>query len=610
MKSLIFCCFIILLNIKIYLTNNFIATKHSEYLAIKNDKGISEKYTLELIFPKKSPNLNTESNKIEQNNNLFFFISNNDAKWKDVIIYSRKSFIVYVEDFNKFSSIFSDMKDYRIKQIIIGYNSTIDKNEISLYSEKTDKAIFINNQKEEIKKKYLSSYSNEIICSTEINILYDGDVIADKFVMFIFIFIILFIGAWIIIHRKARKNSKYLFIHSYILVILIIYFFHSLFYLILVLKNKYKIFDEENFSGALYNFFNFFQFFTKLLPSLCATMQLNLLELREHYRIIRNSKVIHVLCVNIFFIISLENDNESLSEILNGTLYILVVLSLFYMFIQFKNCIEERMIDGIIDEPEIIPALKYKKKLLYSHTFTVILFVIIYFIILSILRNFFEEYRTIKFIIVLVNYSDLFLTIFLCVIHFPKELPPLFMEQIIMEEPDFNINDVENEDFKNIYAYEQIDEEQYFEKYNPKEMANIVIIENPFNENKISLEIEEEEQEKEEGEEKLEKVIDKNEEKNKVDSGIETTEENSIENSKDDNEISISNINIEKEKNHENNSQNENESNLDKNQNGEEEHHALVVEEKEIEKINKSYVEEDILDLSHTKLGYIEIEPL
>ena len=179
-----------------------------------------------------------------------------------------------------------------------------------------------------------------------------------------------------------------------------------------------------------------------------------------------------------------------------------------------------------------------------------------------------------------------------------------------MEEPDFNINDVENEDFKNIYAYEQIDEEQYFEKYNPKEMANIVIIENPFNENKISLEIEEEEQEKEEGEEKLEKVIDKNEEKNKVDSGIETTEENSIENSKDDNEISISNINIEKEKNHENNSQNENESNLDKNQNGEEEHHALVVEEKEIEKINKSYVEEDILDLSHTKLGYIEIEPL
>ena len=609
MKSLTFCCFIILLNIKIYLTNNFIATKHSEYLTIKNDKGISEKYTLELIFPKKSPNLNTESNKIEQNNNLFFFISNNDTKWKDVIIYSRKSFIVYVEDFNTFSSIFSDMKDYRIKQIIIGYNSTIDKNEISLYSEKTDKAIFINNQKEEIKKKYLS-YSNEIICSTEINILYDGDVIADKFVMFIFIFIILFIGAWIIIHRKARKNSKYLFIHSYILVILIIYFFHSLFYLILVLKNKYKIFDEENFSGALYNFFNFFQFFTKLLPSLCATMQLNLLELREHYRIIRNSKVIHVLCVNIFFIISLENDNESLSEILNGTLYILVVLSLFYMFIQFKNCIEERMIDGIIDEPEIIPALKYKKKLLYSHTFTVILFVIIYFIILSILRNFFEEYRTIKFIIVLVNYSDLFLTIFLCVIHFPKELPPLFMEQIIMEEPDFNINDVENEDFKNIYAYEQIDEEQYFEKYNPKEMANIVIIENPFNENKISLEIEEEEQEKEEGEEKLEKVIDKNEEKNKVDSGIETTEENSIENSKEDNEISISNINIEKEKNHEDNSQNENESNLDKNQNGEEEHHALVVEEKEIEKINKSYVEEDILDLSHTKLGYIEIEPL
>ena len=179
-------------------------------MTIKNDKGISEKYTLELIFPKKSPNLNTESNKIEQNNNLFFFISNNDTKWKDVIIYSRKSFIVYVEDFNKFSSIFSDMKDYRIKQIIIGYNSTIDKNEISLYSEKTDKAIFINNQKEEIKKKYLS-YSNEIICSTEINILYDGDVIADKFVMFIFIFLILFIGACILIHSICRKTSKFLF---------------------------------------------------------------------------------------------------------------------------------------------------------------------------------------------------------------------------------------------------------------------------------------------------------------------------------------------------------------------------------------------------------------
>ena len=600
---------IIFIQIKINLGNNFIVYDHSEYISIMDTNGKTKNYNLEIITPDNKFYCNIESNLISQINNLFYYLTNNDINWKKIIPITSNYFTIYFEDLNTFySKIDEILKEksviIRVKQIIIGFNSSYDKNELNIDTYPNDINIFINRNKNEIQQKY-SLLSNSVFCSTYINFNYSGDVYADCFVIFAFCFLLIFIIFWGFIHNKVRKNNnKYLFVHSYILVVLFFYFFHSLFFLIITMKKKYQYFDEDIYSGAFYNVFNFFQFFTKLLPALCATIQLNLIELREHYRIIRNSKVIHVLSANIFFVISLENENQNLSEILNGILYVLIVICLFYMFIQIKNCLEEKILDAIIDDQEIVPTLKYKQKLLYIHWFSILGFIIIYFFITSIFKYNFEEYRTLKFIIIIINYSDLFLLILICGIYFPRDLPPQFIEQIIIE-PDININNEENDYFENIYAYDLTDEEKYFENYKAGDMAKIVIIENPFNENKIDTEMEIEEEEEEEENEIKDNNF-KDNENNKKDNHIETTEEDSNDNKETINTI----INIDKEitdKTNENNNNNDIKNSNDinnNNQNNEEENSILVC--KENEKINKSCLEEDILDLYHTKLGYIE----
>ena len=293
---------IILTKINIYLTKNLIVNSHSEYMTIRNDTGISENYTLELIHPNDKYILDIDSNLIISSNNVFYYLSYNDTKWKYTIVYSRNVYSIYIENMETFLSVIDDILkersvNLRIKNIIIGYDSDIDINEIKGFADKTNINIFINRQKEEIRKKY-TAYSDRNFCSTFIKFIYSGDVLADNFVIFIFVFIIIYLLFWSFVHHKARKNGKYLFIHSYILTLLIFYLFHSLLLLIISMKKKYEYFNEEIYSGWLYNFFNFFQFFIKLLPALFSTIQINILELREHYRIIRNSKVIHVLAAN------------------------------------------------------------------------------------------------------------------------------------------------------------------------------------------------------------------------------------------------------------------------------------------------------------------------
>ena len=69
------------------------------------------------------------------------------------------------------------------------------------------------------------------------------------------------------------------------------------------------------------------------------------------------------------------------------------------MYIQFKHCLEEKILNAIIDEPDNVPILKYKKKLLILHLLTIIFFVGFYFIIKYTLKFMLQEYITIKFII-------------------------------------------------------------------------------------------------------------------------------------------------------------------------------------------------------------------
>ena len=620
---------IIIIQIKIYLSNPFIVNNHYEYISISNFNNEINNFNLQLIPSEKNIYFETASNIISQTNNLFYFISYNDTKWKDTLNQFGNLFTIYFEDIETFFfNIEFILQDYkiqkRIKQIIIGYNSSFDKNDLDPDIFNTNIRIYINKDKNKIKEKY-ALFNNKNFCSTYIYFNYSGDVYTDNIIISLFIFIIIFTSFWLYIHNKAKRNNKYLFIHSYFLAIFIFYFFHTLLYLIIAMKKKGKYFDEDIYSGALYNVFSFFQFFTKLLPAICATIQLNVFELREHFRIIRNSKIVHILSANIFFIISLENDNEDLSEILNGILYILVLICLFYMFIQFKNCLDEKILDAIIDEPEIVYTLKYKKNLLYIHSSCIFAYTIFYFIILLFTRSKFPEYRTTKFILVMINYSDLFLILLLCGIYFPRQLPPQYIEENNLEG-ELAINNEGNDYFENIYAFNQIDEKLYFENYKPGD-SNIVIIENPFNENKIEVEIEQEETEEEEDEEEKEEkenINDKEKEDNndnnknikndKNDNHIETTEEDSNDNNKDNRNVINNNksdeinnkTNENRNKNENHNENNENE--IDSNQNSEEEHNALVSKETEnVNILNKSCLEEDILDLTHTKLGYIEI---
>ena len=107
------------------------------------------------------------------------------------------------------------------------------------------------------------------------------------------------------------------------------------------------------------------------------------------------------------------------------------------------------------------------------------------------MRYYLNEYRTIKFIFIFINYSDLILLLILALVYYPRELPPYYIEEERdIGENSFNNQNVdENDEFKTIYnfAFNQKDEEIYFKNFQKDENtnANIVLIENPFNENKL-----------------------------------------------------------------------------------------------------------------------------
>ena len=620
MKLPKFFIFITILKLKQYLSTNFLMDFHTEYFTITNrSSGVSNNYNLELI-PIGNKIFDLKRNEIIYNNNLFYYLSYNDTNWREKIKIYRNNITIYCEDTKTFLEKKDEIIKYiilnsKIKQIIIGCDQFCEKEKEKIKINNTkgaDTYFFITKDKDIINSNYYT-FTENIFSSSYINVYFAGDVFADKFVLFNLFLIFFFLCFWIYIICKAKKSSKYLFIHGYILGILIFYFIHTLLYTIITFKKKYQIFDEELFSGTFYNIYNFIQFFTKILPGLFASLQINLFEIREYYSIIKRSKGIHILAVNIFFIISLENDNENLSEILNGILYILTMICLFYMFLQYKFCLEEKIIDAMIDDPVNVPALKYKKKLLYFHSASIVLYVILYYIISFIIKYNYQEYRTIKYIIAFINYSDLLLLFFLVGVHFPRKLPLQYVEQEIFE-PDLYENNGEvevNDYFENIYAFDLTEEEKYFENYKKDEMSSIVIIENPYNENKIEVLIEQDEQEEEEEEkEKEEKEKEKEKGKEKIedlddkkDIIIETTEEDSID--KENIELNI-NVNDSRDENENNNKKKDDKNDIDDNHNNEEEHNALVCEDQK-EMINKINMDEDILDLHRTKLGYIEI---
>ena len=219
------------------------------------------------------------------------------------------------------------------------------------------------------------------------------------------------------------------------------------------------------------------------------------------------------------------------------------------MYFNYKQLFKEKYDDIMQNEPDYLQSLILKKKLLHIHFNSCLLFILLHIAVCFLMRFYFMEYRTIKFIFIFINYSDLILVLIMTIVHYPRKLPPYYIEED--RDPLENINNnnlEENNFFKNIYSYafNEKNEEEYFKNYKKDESPNLVIIENPFNESKL--------------------------------------EETNIDDEEDEEE--------EKEDNGKNIKGEEDQILIDKNNNG--------------DKVNIINVpDKDILDLSHTKLGFI-----
>ena len=529
-----------------HLNNLYLISKTFSYIIID-----SYNLTLYLIPTKNVLSSNIDKNQISELNIIFYYLTSDDHNWKSILNkYRNTHFTFYIEGIGTFNKIYPEIKnEKKISNLIIGVGDSdiFDKNELVAKINETKKYIFINKNQEIIKNNF-RIFSIRNLCSIYINFFYAGDIFCDKFIFFIGIFMIICIIFYCIICYKARQNNQYLFTQDYILTNLFFYFFHTLLFYYITSKKIYKYFDEEIFSGVIYILFNSFQFFAKLLPNLLATGQLNIFEIREHSAMLGNSKVIHLFSCSIFFIISFQKENAELSESLNCCMYLINLMSIIYMYFSYKSLFQDKYADSVQNEPECLSAIILKRKLLLFHFASISLFILVHICFFCFMRYYLIKYRTIKFIFIFINYSDFVLLIIMALVYYPRDLPPYYIEEAreIGDNIFFNQNVEENDDFKTIYnfAFNQKDEEIYFKNFQKDENANIVLIENPFNENKLEEII-------------LEQEKDKNKNKDK-----------SIENE--------GKYLVTKE-NNENNNQNK-------------------------EDIN---IEKDILDLTHTKLGLI-----
>ena len=96
---------ILFLQLKIYLNNSFVVDSFIANITITNKKtGYSHNYNLEFIPIDDKIILNEESNEIVYSNNIFYYLSYNDTKWKDIISTYRNLITIYCEDINTYLS--------------------------------------------------------------------------------------------------------------------------------------------------------------------------------------------------------------------------------------------------------------------------------------------------------------------------------------------------------------------------------------------------------------------------------------------------------------------------------------------------------------------------
>ena len=376
-----------------------------------------------------------------------------------------------------------------INAIIINDNNTKYINNINIEN------IFIflyndNYYNNIIKEKYIY-FNNNITCSIKLTIIFKVDIISKNLSLYFVIFFIILLFFWIFIYIKIKIKKQNLFVHSTLLLIIILYFIHS----ILLMKWMYS-FNYDNiesnysFQNILFLFIRFFLFFIKIIIGFSLCFQLNLIELREHYNLIKESKspLIHITLIG--FILSFESyssfiDNRNIyiniSEVFNILYYIFIIVVFFYRFSKTKQIIKRRIYISFPERGLDLPSLLIKNNIIIKHSYILILLNIIIIIFYLCITFFLYKYKNIKMSILLLHYYDILFLIGLIIIYFPRKIDEYYIEYSFLEGFDFFKNQIYNKNviiYKNHNLLNNNEEEE--ESLLIKNDLDLFLIENPY----------------------------------------------------------------------------------------------------------------------------------
>jgi hypothetical protein len=410
---------------------NYAIYEHSEILSLKDN------YKISLIS-----HLSTNSNIIEIKNKAFYYFNKEEPNLENLI--KNRCPIIYFENVNEFINSFNltQRLSNNISGIIINNNGSYDidnlikKNNENLYIFLFDD-IYYNNI---IKEKYSIFYVNNT-CSIKISILFKSDIASEKISIFFVIFFSLIFLSWAFIYKKAKDKNQKLFIHSVILLILILYLIQSIFFIIWIYNFNYNDI-ERNYSIWSLPFFllRFFSFFIKIIIAFCLCIQLNIIELKEHYDIIKESKspLIHILLI--LFALSFEYDETNIKnkniftcELFNMFYYLFVDCIFIFRYTKLKNIIYQRIIDSYPERGLDIPSLIIKKNILIKHSYMIILTNIIIYLFYFIIAFSLYQYKNMKISVLLLHHYDIVFMIGIIIIYFPKKLPMYYIEYSFLE---------------------------------------------------------------------------------------------------------------------------------------------------------------------------------
>ena len=472
-----FKCYIFIINF-LFFKNvfNYKIYSHSEELIFV------QKFNILLISE-----LKTNENIIEIKNKSFYYYNKTKDNFENIILnYTPIIYFENIDDFFESKNMIKKYSNY-INSIIINSNNT---NYIKNININSDILIFLYNDNyyNDLIKENYNFFDINNTCNIKIFIKFKIDIILKYVSLSIFIFICLLLLFWAFIYVKSIKQSQNLFVHSILLIIIFLYFIHSILFMRWIYSFNYNNI-ENNYS--LYNyilvFARIFLFFIKILIGFCICIQFNIIELREHYNIINESKspLIHLMIVA--FIICFEHYSSfmknkniyiSASEIFNFFYYLFFISIFFYRYLNIRKIIDQRVIDAFSNRELGLFSLLIKKNILRKHSYIFISLFAFIIMIYFYITFFLNEYKNRKLAVLLLHYYDIILLIGLIIVYFPFKIDNYYIEYSFLEGFNYFKNKNRNQKeiiYKSKYINE--DEEEYLLSENDLELF---LIENPF----------------------------------------------------------------------------------------------------------------------------------